>query len=163
MIIIKKNVSITDLLDAGHLNWNTDQSSESWPLELLATKLARAKKHKFSLYLLYAHAHATLKDETLKLPGFSSDDKLLLSLKDILGVEVFQKFPHKNCLTFSKDLILQGKELVHIYDMLLKLNSEPPVPLLIKQLHDNAKRQNLKLASEKNSYFCQYKIPWSWI
>ena len=48
----------------GHLNSNTDQSPQSWPLEPLATQLARAdKKYKSTIDLMYAYAHATLDEE----------------------------------------------------------------------------------------------------
>ena len=40
--IIKKNDSIKNVLDARHLNSNTDQSSESWPMEPLATPPAKS-------------------------------------------------------------------------------------------------------------------------
>ena len=41
---VKKN-SKTIVLDGGHLISNTDQSYESWPLELLATQLAKQSKN----------------------------------------------------------------------------------------------------------------------
>ena len=44
LIIIPKGDSIKCVLDARHLNSNTEQSDESWPIELLAPQLARAKK-----------------------------------------------------------------------------------------------------------------------
>ena len=46
LIVIKKNDTIKNVLDARHLNSNTDQSSESWPLEPPATQLAQADKNK---------------------------------------------------------------------------------------------------------------------
>ena len=62
-----------NVLDTGHLNSNTDQSSESWPLDSLASQLAKAnKKFKSAIDLMYAYSHATLVDETSKLTGFSS-------------------------------------------------------------------------------------------
>ena len=44
LIIIPKGDSIKCVLDARHLNSNTEQSDESWPIEPLASQLARAKK-----------------------------------------------------------------------------------------------------------------------
>ena len=42
--IIKKNDSEKIVLDARHLNSDTDPLSKSWPLEPLATQFVRAKK-----------------------------------------------------------------------------------------------------------------------
>ena len=68
--IIKK-YSNKIVLDARHLNSDTDQLYEHWPLEPLATKLARTnKKYKCAIDLMYAYAHATSDDETIKLSGF---------------------------------------------------------------------------------------------
>ena len=43
-IIISKGDSIKCVLDARHLNSNTEQSDGSWPIEPLAPQLARANK-----------------------------------------------------------------------------------------------------------------------
>ena len=54
--IIPKGDSINCVLDARHLSSNTEQSSESWPIEPLAPQLARAsKKYKCAIDLMYAH------------------------------------------------------------------------------------------------------------
>ena len=45
LIIIHKNDSIKCVAGARHLNSNTEQSDESWPIEPLAQKLARANKN----------------------------------------------------------------------------------------------------------------------
>ena len=45
LIIIPKGDSIKCVLDARHLNSNTDQSDESWPIEPLAPQLTRANKN----------------------------------------------------------------------------------------------------------------------
>ena len=44
LIIIPKGDAIKVVLDAKHLNSNTDQELESWPIEPLAPQLARANK-----------------------------------------------------------------------------------------------------------------------
>ena len=44
LIIIPKGDAIKVVLDARHLNSNTDQDFESWPIEHLARQLARANK-----------------------------------------------------------------------------------------------------------------------
>ena len=77
LIIIPKGDTIKCVLDARHLNSNTEQSDESWPIEHLAPQLAHAnKKYKSAIDLMYAYAHATLDEETIKLTSFSSGDKL---------------------------------------------------------------------------------------
>ena len=45
LIIIPKGDSIKCVLDARHLNSNTEQLDESWPVEPLAPQLARANKN----------------------------------------------------------------------------------------------------------------------
>ena len=45
LIVIPKGDSIKCVLDARHLNSNTEQSDESWPIEPLAPQLARANKN----------------------------------------------------------------------------------------------------------------------
>ena len=68
LIIISKGDSIKCVLDARHLNSNTEQSDESWPIEPLAPQLARAnKKYKSAKDLMYAYAHTPLDEETIKL------------------------------------------------------------------------------------------------
>ena len=66
LIIIPKGDTIKCVLDARHLNSNTEQSDESWPIEPLAPQLARAnKKYKFAIDLMYAYAHTPLDEDTL--------------------------------------------------------------------------------------------------
>ena len=51
LIIIPKGDAIKVVLDARHLNSNTDQDFESWPIEPLAPQLARAsKKYKSTIF-----------------------------------------------------------------------------------------------------------------
>ena len=71
LTIIPKGDSIEVVLDARHLNSNTNQEFESWPIEPLVPKLARAnKKYKSTIDLLYAYAHTPLVEETIKITGF---------------------------------------------------------------------------------------------
>ena len=71
--IIPKGDAIKVVLDARHLNSNTDQELESWPIEPFAPQLARAnKKDKSTIDLKYVYAHTPLDEETIKLTGFSS-------------------------------------------------------------------------------------------
>ena len=61
LIIIPKGDSMKYVLDARHLNSNTEQSDESWRIEPLAPQLARAnKKYKSAIDLMYAYAHTHL-------------------------------------------------------------------------------------------------------
>ena len=54
------------MLDARHLNSNTNQELDSWPIEPLAPQLARAKKkYKSTIDLMYAYAHTPLDEETI--------------------------------------------------------------------------------------------------
>ena len=77
LIIIPKGDAIKVVLDARHLNSNTNQELESWPIEPLAPQIARAnKKYKSTIDLMYAYAHTPLDEETIKLTGFSSGDKV---------------------------------------------------------------------------------------
>ena len=66
LIIITKGDTIKCVLDARHLNSNTEQSVESWPIEPLAPQLARAnKKYKSAIDLMYAYAHTPLDGDTI--------------------------------------------------------------------------------------------------
>ena len=82
LIIIPKGDTIKCVLDARHLNSNTEQSDVSWPIEPLAPQLARAnKKYKSANDLMYAYAHAPLDEDTIKLTSFLSGDKLFAFIR----------------------------------------------------------------------------------
>ena len=86
-IIIPKGDTIKCVLDARHLNSNTEQSDESWPIEPLAPQLARAnKKYKCAFDLLCAYAHTPLDEDTIKLTSFSSCDKLFAFTRGFYGL-----------------------------------------------------------------------------
>ena len=83
------------LLDTRHLNSNTDQSFESWPIEPLAPQLARAtKKHKSAIDLMYDFAHAPLDEETSSLTSFSSGDKLYAFIRSFYGFKGLPSLVH---------------------------------------------------------------------
>ena len=64
-----------------------------WPIEPLAPQLARAnKKYKSTIDLMYAYAHTPLDEETIKLTGFSSGDKLYAFIRGFYGLRDFQTF-----------------------------------------------------------------------
>ena len=66
-IIITRNDSLNYVLNAGHLNTNTDYSFDFWPLEPLVTQLAGAhRKYISSFDLKYAFAQGTLDNEAIK-------------------------------------------------------------------------------------------------
>ena len=73
LIIIPKGHILKCVLDARHLNSNTEQSDESWHIEPLALQLARANKS--AIDLMYAYAHTPLDEDTIKVTSFSSGEK----------------------------------------------------------------------------------------
>ena len=78
----KNNESFEIVSDARCLNSNTDQSLEFWPLQPVATQLARAnKKDKSAKDLMYAYAYATLDNETTKMTELSSGNKFFASIR----------------------------------------------------------------------------------
>ena len=93
LIIIPIGISIKVVLDARHLNSNTNQELESWPIEPLAPPLARAnKKYKSTTDLMYAYVHTPLDEETIKLTGFSSGDKLYTFIQGFYGLKGLPNF-----------------------------------------------------------------------
>ena len=148
LIIIPKGDTIKCVLDARHLNSNTEQSDESWPIEPLAPQLARAnKKYKSAIDLMYAYAHTPLDEDTIKLTNFSSGDKLFAFIRGFYGLKGLPNFFTKQMSTFFKTLIEQGFALVYIDDILLL--SKEHMFQLIEQLHIISTKNNLKLAPEK--------------
>ena len=90
-------------MDARHLNSNTEQSDESWPIEPLAPQLARAnKKYKSAIDLMYAYAHTPLDEDTIKLTSFSSGDKLSLSYEAFMVSKDYQISLQNKCLLSLK-------------------------------------------------------------
>ena len=153
LIIIPKGDSIKVVLDARHLNSNTNQELESWPIEPLAPQLARAnKKYKSTIDLMYAYAHTPLDEETIKLTGFSSGDKLYAFIRGFYGLKGLPNFFTKQMSTFFRSLIDKRSALVYIDDILLLANEKQEMFELIKELHIIASRENLKLAPEKSFY-----------
>ena len=82
LIVFSKGDTIKCVLDARNLYSNTEQSDESWPIDLLAPQLARAnKKYKSAIDLMYAYAHTPLDEDTIKLTSFSSGDQLFAFIR----------------------------------------------------------------------------------
>ena len=141
-----------------HLNSNTEQSDESWPIEPLAPQLARAnKKYKSAIDLMYAYAHTPLDEDTIKLTSFSSGDKLFAFIRGLYGLKGLPNFFYKTNVYLFKTLIEQGFALVYIDDILLSSNSKEHMFQLIEQLHIISTKNNLKLAPEK-SFFMLLKV-----
>ena len=157
LIIIPKGDTIKCVLDARHLNSNTEQSDESWPIESFAPQLARAnKKYKSAIDLMYAYGHTPLDEDTIKLTSFSSGDKLFAFIRGFYGLKGLPNFFTKQMSTFFKTLIEQGFALVYIDDMLLLSDSKEHMFQLIEQLHLISTKHNLKLAP-KNPFSCFLK------
>ena len=153
LIIIPKGDTIKVVLDARHLNSNTDQSFESWPIEPLAPQLARAnKKFKSAIDLMYAYAHAPLDEETITSTSFSSGDKLYAFIRGFYGLKGLPNFFTKQLYSFFQKLIDQGFALVYIDDILLLAHTKPHMLNLIEQLHQICQTNNLKIAPEKSFY-----------
>ena len=93
LIIIPNGDTIKVVSDARHLNSNTEQSFESWPIEPLAPQLARANKNsKPAIDLMYAYAHAPLDEETITLRRFPSGDKLYAFTQGFFGLKGLPNF-----------------------------------------------------------------------
>ena len=153
LIIIPKGDAITVVIDARHLNSNTNQEFESWPIEPLAPQLARAnKKYKSTIDLMYAHAHTPLDEETIKLTRFSSGDKLYTFIRGFCGLKGLPICSTKQNSTFFRPLIDKRSALVYIDDILLLADEKQEMFELIKELHKMATKEKLKLEPEKSFY-----------
>ena len=107
LIIIPKGDSIKCVLDARHLNSNTEQSDESWPIEPLAPQLARAnKKYKSAIDLMYAYAHThLLTKKQLNLQVSRQATNSSLSYEAFMVSKVSQIFLPNKCPHSSKHLL----------------------------------------------------------
>ena len=149
--IIPKVDSINCVLDARHLNSNTEQSDESCPIEPFAPELARAsEKYKCPIDLMYAYAHTPLDEKTINITNFSSGDKLFAFIRGFYGLKGLPNFFTTQMSSFFKTLIEQGFALVYIDDILLLSNSEEHMFQLIEQHHAISTNHNLKLDPEKS-------------
>ena len=101
---------------------------------------------------MYAYAHTPLDEDTIKLTGFSSGDKLYAFIRGFYGLKGLPNFFTKQMSTFFRSLIDKRSALVYIDDILLLANEKQEMFELIKELHTIASRENLKLAPEKSFY-----------
>ena len=155
---IPKGDTIKCVIDARHLNSNTEQSDESWPIEPLAPQLARAnRKYKSAIDLMYAYAHTPLDEDSIKITSFSSGDKLFAFIRGFYGLKGLPNFCTKQMSAFFKRLKKQGFAPVYIDAILLLSDSKEHIFQLIEQIHVIRTKNNLKLAREK-SFFMLLKI-----
>ena len=106
---------------------------------------------------MYAYAHTTLDEETIKITSFSSGDKLFAFIRGFYGLKGLPIIFTKQMSTFFKTLVEQGFALVYIDDVLLLSNSKEHMFQLIEQLHTISTKNNLKLAPE-TSFFMLLKV-----
>ena len=105
-IIIPKGDSIKCVLDARHLNSNTEQSDESWPIEPLASQLARAnKKYKSAIDLMYAYAHTLLTKKLSNLQVSLQAINSSLFYEAFMVSKAFQIFLLNKCHHSLKHLL----------------------------------------------------------
>ena len=128
VIIIPKRDTIKVVLDARHLNSNTDQSFESGPIEPLAPQLARANKNfKSAIDLMYAYDHAPLDEETITLTSFSSGDELNAFTRCFYILEGLPNFSTKNKrIHFFKNSLIK---VLHLFTSMIFFFL--PIPKLI--------------------------------
>ena len=158
LIIIPKGDTIKCVLDARHLNSNTEQSDLSWPIEPLAPQLARAnKKYKSDIDLVYAYAHTPLDKDTIKLTSFSSGDKLFALIRGFYGLKGLPNFFTKQMSNIFKTLIEQGFALVYIDDILLLSDPKEHMFQLIEQLHIISTKKTILNYPLKNPFSCFLK------
>ena len=101
---------------------------------------------------MYAYAHTPLDEETIKLTGFSSGDKLYGFIRGFSGLKGLPNFFTKQMSTFFRPLIDKRSALVYIDDILLLADEKQEMFELIKELHIIPYRENLKLSPEKSFY-----------
>ena len=115
--------------------------------------MARAnKKFKSTIDILYAYAHTPLDEETIKLTGFSSRDKLYTFIRGFYGLKGLPNFFTKQMSTFVRPLVDKRSALVYIDDILLLAVEKQEMFELIKELHKKATKEYLKLAPERSCY-----------
>ena len=101
---------------------------------------------------MYAYAHTPLDEDTIKLIGFSSGDKLYTFIRGFYGLKGLPNFFKKQMSTFFRSLIDKRSALEYIDDILLLADEKQEMFDFIKELHKKATKKNLKLAPEKSFY-----------
>ena len=103
---------------------------------------------------MYAYAHTPLDEETIKLRGFSSGDKLYTFIRRFYGLKGLPNFFTKQMSTFFRSLIEKRSALVYFDGILLLADEKQEMFDLIKELHSIATKENLKLAPGKLLLLC---------
>ena len=106
---------------------------------------------------MYAYALTPLDEETIKLTGFSSGDKLYTFFRGFYGLKGLPNIFTKQMSTFFRSLLDKRSALVYIDDILILADEKQEMFELIKELHKIATKENLKLAPEK-SFFMLLKV-----
>ena len=101
---------------------------------------------------MYAYDHTPLDEETIKLTGFSSGDKLYAFIRGFYGLKGLPNFFTKEMSTFFRSLIGKRSALAYIDDVLLLADEKQEMFEIIKELLKIATEENLKLAPEKSFY-----------
>ena len=111
--------------------------------------MARANKYKSTIDLLYAYAHTPLDEETIKLTGFSSGDKMYVFIRGFYGLKGLPSFRYKTNVIFLSINYRQTFALVYIGDKLLLADEKQEMFELIEEIHKKVTKENFKLAPEK--------------
>ena len=106
---------------------------------------------------MYAFAHTPLDEETIKLTGFSSGDKLYAFIRGFYGLKGLPNFFTTQMSTFFRSLIDRRSALVYIDDTLLLADEKQEMFEFIKELQRKATKENLKLAPQK-SFYMPFKV-----
>ena len=93
-----------------------------------------------------------LDEETIKLTGFSSGDKLYTFIRGFYGLKGLSIFSTKQMSTFFRSLIDKRSASVYFDDIVLLADEKQEMFERIKELHKVATKENLKLAPEKSFY-----------
>ena len=99
---------------------------------------------------MYAYAHTPLDEETIKLTGFSSGDKVYIFIRGFYELKLPPNVLTKQMSTVFRSLIDKRSALVYIDDMLLLADEKQEMFELIKELQKIATKENLKFAPEKS-------------
>ena len=93
---------------------------------------------------MYAYAHTPLDEETIKLTGFSSGDKLYTFIRGFYGLKGLPNFFTNQMSTFFRSLIDKRSALVYIDDILSLADEKQEMFELIKELHKIATKKSQK-------------------
>ena len=108
--------------------------------------------YKSAIDIVYAYSPATLDDETTKLTGFSSVDKLFDSIRKFYGLQRLRKFFTPQMSLFSRRIFGQESTRVYIDDILLMTNAKPHLLQLIKHFNDIATKIWKELLKNPSTY-----------